>query len=107
MINTAVNTLSVIQTAKSYPLKPKKSYLCRSYYSSIMTFGDLNLNTPLLNALDELGYKRPTTIQQRAFSVIMSGQDVCGIAQTGTGKTFAYLLPTLRQFKFSINTPLC
>ncbi|CAL1518031.1 DEAD/DEAH box helicase [Chitinophaga sp. MM2321] len=66
-----------------------------------MTFRDLNLNTPLLNALDELGYKQPTTIQQRAFSVIMSGQDVCGIAQTGTGKTFAYLLPALRQFKFS------
>lgn len=66
-----------------------------------MTFGDLNLNTPLRNALDELGFTKPTTIQQRAFSVIMSGQDVCGIAQTGTGKTFAYLLPTLRQFKFT------
>ncbi|NML39015.1 DEAD/DEAH box helicase [Chitinophaga sp. G-6-1-13] len=66
-----------------------------------MTFGDLNLNTPLRNALDELGFVKPTTIQQRAFSVIMSGQDVCGIAQTGTGKTFAYLLPTLRQFKFT------
>lgn len=66
-----------------------------------MTFGDLNLHTPLLNAIDELGYQQPTTIQQRAFSVIMSGQDVCGIAQTGTGKTFAYLLPVLRQFKFS------
>ncbi|NLR77870.1 DEAD/DEAH box helicase [Chitinophaga eiseniae] len=66
-----------------------------------MTFGDLNLNTPLLNALDELGLSKPTTIQQRAFSVIMSGKDVCGIAQTGTGKTFAYLLPTLRMFKFS------
>ncbi|MFY0255754.1 DEAD/DEAH box helicase [Chitinophaga sp. 30R24] len=66
-----------------------------------MTFGDLNLNTPLLNALKELGYQQPTTIQQRAFSVIMSGKDVCGIAQTGTGKTFAYLLPTLRLFKFT------
>ncbi|MBC9915396.1 DEAD/DEAH box helicase [Chitinophaga varians] len=66
-----------------------------------MTFGDLNLSTPLRNALDELGFVKPTTIQQRAFSVIMSGQDVCGIAQTGTGKTFAYLLPTLRQFKFT------
>jgi ATP-dependent RNA helicase RhlE len=66
-----------------------------------MTFGDLNLNASLLNALDELGYQTPTTIQQRAFSVIMSGQDVCGIAQTGTGKTFAYLLPVLRMFKFS------
>lgn len=66
-----------------------------------MTFRDLNLNTSLLNALDELGLKEPTTIQKRAFSVIMSGQDVCGIAQTGTGKTFAYLLPILRMFKFS------
>lgn len=69
-----------------------------------MTFRDLNLNASLLNALDELGYKQPTTIQARAFSVIMSGRDVCGIAQTGTGKTFAYLLPCLRLWKFSKDT---
>lgn len=69
-----------------------------------MTFSDLNLNAPLLNALDDLGYTKPTTIQARAFSVIMSGRDVCGIAQTGTGKTFAYLLPCLRQWKFSKDT---
>ncbi|WP_143306652.1 DEAD/DEAH box helicase [Chitinophaga vietnamensis] len=66
-----------------------------------MSFRELNLNTPLLNALDDLGIQQPTTIQQRAFSVIMSGQDVCGIAQTGTGKTFAYLLPLLRLWKFT------
>lgn len=66
-----------------------------------MTFNDLNLSTPLLNALDDLGYKKPTTIQHKIFSVIMSGRDVCGIAQTGTGKTFAYLLPMLRMWKFS------
>ncbi|AUD07375.1 DEAD/DEAH box helicase [Spirosoma pollinicola] len=66
-----------------------------------MTFDELNLNKPLLNALNDLGYTTPTTIQQKVFSVVMSGQDVCGIAQTGTGKTFAYLLPTLRQFQFS------
>ncbi|NIG56362.1 DEAD/DEAH box helicase [Chitinophaga sp. Cy-1792] len=66
-----------------------------------MTFRELNLNSSLLNALDDLGIQQPTTIQERAFSVIMSGQDVCGIAQTGTGKTFAYLLPALRMFKFS------
>ena len=65
-----------------------------------MTFDDLNLNTPLLTALDDLGYTNPTTIQQRVFPVVMSGRDVCGIAQTGTGKTFAYLLPCLRQWKF-------
>ncbi|MES2621328.1 MAG: DEAD/DEAH box helicase [Bacteroidota bacterium] len=66
-----------------------------------MTFDELNLNTPLLNALSDLGYSHPTTIQHKAFSVIMSGRDVVGIAQTGTGKTFAYLLPCLRQWKFS------
>lgn len=66
-----------------------------------MTFDDLNLNTPLLTALDEQGYSNPTTIQHRVFPIVMSGKDVCGIAQTGTGKTFAYLLPCLRQWKFS------
>lgn len=66
-----------------------------------MTFDELNLSRPLLNALNDLGYTTPTVIQQKVFSVVMSGQDVVGIAQTGTGKTFAYLLPCLRQFKFS------
>ena len=66
-----------------------------------MTFDDLNLNTALLSALDDLGYTTPTTIQERVFPIVMSGKDVCGIAQTGTGKTFAYLLPCLRQWKFS------
>jgi len=66
-----------------------------------MTFEELNLTKPLLNALADLGYTTPTTIQQKVFSVMMSGKDVCGIAQTGTGKTFAYLLPTLRQIEFS------
>ena len=66
-----------------------------------MTFEDLNLNTPLFSALSDLGYTNPTTIQHRVFPVVMSGRDVCGIAQTGTGKTFAYLLPCLKQWKFS------
>ena len=66
-----------------------------------MSFDKLNLNKPLLNALDDLGYIEPTPIQERAFPIIMSGKDVIGIAQTGTGKTFAYLLPILRQLKYS------
>ncbi len=66
-----------------------------------MNFNDLNINTPLIKALADLGYTKPTTIQQKAFSVIMSGRDVCGIAQTGTGKTFAYLLPCLRMWKYA------
>jgi len=66
-----------------------------------MTFEELNLTKPLLSALTDLGYKTPTTIQEKVFSVMMSGKDVCGIAQTGTGKTFAYLLPSLRQIVFA------
>src|SRR5688500_4368901 len=66
-----------------------------------MNFKDLNLNKQLLNALNDLGYTTPTTIQEKVFSVVMSGADVCGIAQTGTGKTFAYLLPLLNQWKYS------
>jgi ATP-dependent RNA helicase RhlE len=66
-----------------------------------MTFNELNLNRQLLNALEDLGLNSPTAIQEKVFSTVMSGKDVCGLAQTGTGKTFAYLLPCLRQFQFS------
>ncbi|WP_282124171.1 DEAD/DEAH box helicase [Algibacter mikhailovii] len=66
-----------------------------------MTFQDLNLNTPLYNALDDLGFTTPTPIQEQAFNVVASGRDVVGIAQTGTGKTFAYMLPILKNLKFS------
>lgn len=66
-----------------------------------MTFRDLNLKKPLLNALDDLGYLTPTTIQTAGFNVMMSGKDTIGIAQTGTGKTFAYLLPCLCMWQFS------
>ena len=66
-----------------------------------MTFRDINLNNPLWNALDDAGFTKPTTIQYRAYPVIMSGRDVQGIAQTGTGKTIAYLLPLLRMWTFS------
>ena len=67
----------------------------------LMTFQDLNIKKPILTALDELGYTTPTTIQSAGFSVMMSGKDVIGLAQTGTGKTLAYLLPTLSLWKFS------
>lgn len=66
-----------------------------------MTFRDLNLKKQLWNALDDLGYETPTTIQAASFNVMMSGQDTIGIAQTGTGKTLAYLLPCLNIWKFS------
>ncbi len=67
----------------------------------MITFESLNLNTPLLKSLNDNGLAHPTVIQQKAFSPIMSGKDVFGIAQTGTGKTLAYLLPCLRMYTYS------
>jgi len=64
-------------------------------------FEDINLPGPLLNAVEELGFERPTPIQAETYTVILSGRDIVGIAQTGTGKTLAYLLPLLRDLKFS------
>lgn len=66
-----------------------------------MTFLDLNLNAALLSALADADYTNPTTIQHKVYPIAMSGRDVCGIAQTGTGKTFAYLLPCLQQWKYN------
>lgn len=66
-----------------------------------MTFKDLNLSAPLLNALEELGLTNPTPIQEQSATPIYSGRDVVGIAQTGTGKTLAYLLPLLKLLKYS------
>ncbi len=69
--------------------------------SYMTTFEDLDLSNPLRNAITDLGFVEPTPIQTEAFPVVRSGKDVVGIAQTGTGKTFAYTLPILRDLKFS------
>ena len=70
------------------------------------TFEKFNLPKSVQKAIDELGFVTPTPIQEKSFSVIMSGRDMMGIAQTGTGKTFAYLLPLLKLYKFTpTNTP--
>jgi len=66
-----------------------------------VTFQDLKLTTPLLNAIEDLGFVTPTPIQEQSFSVVGSGKDVVGIAQTGTGKTFAYTLPILRNLPYT------
>ena len=66
-----------------------------------MTFKDLDLSNQLQYAIDDLGFETPTPIQEQAYAVVRSGKDVVGIAQTGTGKTFAYMMPILRDLKFS------
>jgi ATP-dependent RNA helicase RhlE len=64
-------------------------------------FDELNIHKPLKRALDDIGFSAPTPIQEKAFPIVMSGKDVVAIAQTGTGKTFAYLMPILRQLDYS------
>jgi ATP-dependent RNA helicase RhlE len=65
------------------------------------TFEQFNLPKSVQKAIDDLGFTTPTPIQEKSFAVIMSGRDMMGIAQTGTGKTFAYLLPLLKLYKFT------
>ncbi|TWR25622.1 DEAD/DEAH box helicase [Mucilaginibacter achroorhodeus] len=65
------------------------------------TFDDFKFNRQILNAIADAGYTQPTPIQQKAIPPILNGQDVMGIAQTGTGKTAAYVLPLLMKLKYA------
>ncbi|MFZ1809215.1 MAG: DEAD/DEAH box helicase, partial [Cyclobacteriaceae bacterium] len=62
---------------------------------------NFKLNKQLLTAIDKAGYLRPTEIQKKSIPLILGGQQVIGIAQTGTGKTAAYLLPILMRIKYA------
>ena len=64
-------------------------------------FKDLGLNKQLLSAIEDAGYSDPTPIQEQAIPLILEGHDVLGIAQTGTGKTAAYLFPILMKIKYA------
>jgi ATP-dependent RNA helicase RhlE len=64
-------------------------------------FDSFNLRKQLRNAIADLGYTAPTQIQAQSFSTVLSGKDILGIAQTGTGKTMAYALPILEEQKYS------
>ncbi|MFC2185821.1 DEAD/DEAH box helicase [Fulvivirgaceae bacterium LMO-SS25] len=60
-----------------------------------MQFQELNLSQPILNALIEEGYTNPTPIQEKAIPIVLSGKDLMGVAQTGTGKTAAFAIPII------------
>lgn len=65
----------------------------------INNFTDFNLNEPLLRAVSDMGFETPTPIQIKAIPLALQGRDVCGQAQTGTGKTAAFGLPLLNRVK--------
>lgn len=65
------------------------------------SFRDFKLNKQLFNALDDLGITEPTPIQEKAIPLALAGHDLLGIAQTGTGKTAAFVLPLLMKIKYA------
>lgn len=67
----------------------------------MQAISQFNLPNQLNNAIEDLAFKKLTPIQAEAYPVVLSGKDIVGIAQTGTGKTFAYLLPILKELKYS------
>jgi ATP-dependent RNA helicase RhlE len=73
----------------------------KSKVSAIQSFENFNLNKQLLNAIADAGFITPTEIQEKCIPIVMGGQEVIGIAQTGTGKTAAYLLPILMKVKYA------
>ena len=64
---------------------------------SPLTFNNFGLAEPIVRAVTELGYREPTPIQEQAIPVVMSGKDVMGAAQTGTGKTAGFALPIIHR----------
>ncbi len=68
-------------------------------------FGELGLSAPILEALAAVGYETPSPIQARTIPLLLSGADLLGQAQTGTGKTAAFALPMLAQIDLSRASP--
>ncbi len=60
-----------------------------------ISFAELGLSASILTALNDLGYEKPSPIQQQCIPLLMDGNDVLGMAQTGSGKTAAFSLPLL------------
>ena len=64
---------------------------------TITKFSELDLTAPLMQAVKEAGYETPTPIQAQAIPYLLAGRDLLGLAQTGTGKTAAFVLPLLQR----------
>ncbi|SFN35259.1 DEAD/DEAH family ATP-dependent RNA helicase [Xenorhabdus japonica] len=70
-----------------------------------ISFADLGLSTPILSALEGLGYEKPSPIQQQCIPHLLNGCDVLGMAQTGSGKTAAFSLPLLHNIDAELKAP--
>ncbi|KAJ8681329.1 hypothetical protein QAD02_017116 [Eretmocerus hayati] len=92
------------KTKKEKSLKHEEKELINfeecSEYDTLATFYQMNLSRPLLKAVTAMNFTHPTPIQAATIPVALMGRDICGCAATGTGKTAAYMLPTLERLLF-------
>lgn len=88
-----------------YPLRPENVMPDSSESSQSPSFYSLGLSSPLLKALDEVGYESPSPIQARTIPPLLAGRNVLGQAQTGTGKTAAFALPLLQHIDLKQAAP--
>ena len=70
-----------------------------------ISFADIGLSADILTALDDLGYEKPSPIQQQCIPHLLAGRDVLGMAQTGSGKTAAFGLPLLNNIDSNLRAP--
>ncbi len=70
-----------------------------------ITFDDLALAKPIMQAVLDVGYEQPTPIQAASIPPLLAGEDLLGVAQTGTGKTAAFALPLLSRLDLTVNAP--
>src|SRR5262249_54434277 len=87
------------------PMKRRGGAVYPNYERRLMSFATLGVAEPLLRNLAAEGYTAPTPIQTAAIPAVLSGRDLVGIAQTGTGKTAAFALPILTNFVGSPKRP--
>ena len=92
----AATETAIITTTKTLTINSNSTINLYFYQNKKMSFKNLNLIDPILQALLAEGYVNPTPIQEQAIPLILSGKDVLGCAQTGTGKTAAFAIPTLQ-----------
>ncbi len=88
--------------ARSFPVKraqfvPPAAWPIEPVKTHLMTFDELSLDPRILEAVKAAGYTQPTPIQEQGIPAVLGGRDITGIAQTGTGKTAAFVLPMIHK----------
>lgn len=79
--------------------------MTKRYNDESVLFKDLDISGQVLKAISEIGYEQPTPIQAQAIPVLLNGEDVLGLAQTGTGKTAAFGIPLIEKINPSLKSP--